>query len=144
MLTKKPGRTSRFTRQKPSPKLITPLFLLLAPLACVTMSEEQFAKEVMVWQGQSEAALVKKLGYPNQHHTSPDGNRVFEYTRQSQIINQTPNTNRLFWRYTWGPSVTSVKTYECRIWFELVNKKVSKITWRGNDCVAPVPDEAED
>ena len=109
------------------------LILSMTLISCATYSETQFSKNTLNWLNHTEKELIDSFGYPNLYHTSPEGLPVFEYSSQVQIIESQGFSHR--WPFNFqGRSFVS--TYECRVWFELKNHVITKITWAGNDCVA--------
>ncbi len=104
--------------------------------SCAHMSEAQYAVQMKAWEGKSERALIDAFGYPHQKHTSPEGNEVYEYVAREQYVMEEGGFYR---RHFWGPMRSTLITLECRTWFELVNKTIAKVTWKGDDCVAGEP-----
>lgn len=104
-------------------------------VSCVHRSENSFRKKFKSWEGRSEEELVQSFGYPSQHHTSPEGHRVYEYVSSRTYIED----SWPFHHYRHRFSRRQVYSYFCVVWFELHHKKVQKVTWRGNDCLAEDP-----
>ena len=105
----------------------------LALSSCVHRTEEAFQKEFLTWQGRAEKDVVSQFGYPNQTHSSPDGNRVYEYVwSRSYVSDPWPS----FYRSPLYAPARMIQEYYCVVWFELKEHTVAKVTWRGNDCLA--------
>jgi outer membrane lipoprotein-sorting protein len=107
---------------------------------------EQFKENMMSWKGKSIDAMIDNWGYPNGELTSPDGNRVYVYSKSGSLVipqKTTYNTNA----YAVGNSLhATTNAYTtggynvdltCTVFVEFDSGKIIKnITWRGNNCVS--------
>ena len=100
-------------------------------LSCVHRTSEGFSKIYKAWEGRSEKEVVERFGYPENKHTSPEGNRVYEYALSSSYYFDSYPYRRSFF-----PSHSHVYRVYCTLWVELKDSKVFKVMWKGNDCLA--------
>ncbi|WP_241723073.1 hypothetical protein [Raoultella sp. HC6] len=120
------------------------LAIALAVSGC--QSAAKFKENMASWKGQSIDAMIENWGYPNGELTSPDGNRVYVYSKSGFLTipeTTTYNTNA----YSVGNSVhATTNAYTtggysvdlaCTVFVEFgADKIIKNISWRGNNCVS--------
>ena len=118
------------------------IFLVLVGLvaqSCAHRTEAAFEKKIQIWQGREAKHLIEAHGYPNQTHISPDGHKVYEYKSTRHYIEgghfYSSRTYRMF------NHPRQIYAYSCVVWFEIREKKIFSIKWKGNDCLDYEKDE---
>jgi hypothetical protein len=92
------------------------------------------------WKDKSLRELVDTFGYPDKIFQSPDGNEVYEY--MSSKLYRTPESFHTH-VHPYGSTATTYRmggdfvSAKCRTWFELQDKKIVKVTFKGQLCRAP-------
>jgi hypothetical protein len=100
---------------------------------CTTLAVAP-VKDLDALVGQSELALVQRLGVPTQ--TYAVGDRKFLSYQRRQIAVE-PSTGRWWW-WGWGAGAPPfVAQFDCDTTFEVTGAMVRSYTLRGNDCLPP-------
>jgi len=123
----------------------TALIFALLLSSCVTVVEIQstdlFEKSVKRWEGQPAQKMVDAIGYPIEERKSPSGNTVYEYKYEYKVIsggNSYTSYNKFLGSATTSVSPSVEEVRSCKIWYELENQVVKKVTWYGNYCYVRV------
>jgi len=122
-------------------KLIMCFGMAAALCGCATTAN--YKKAVSSWVGAGADTLVSSWGYPAATFQAPNGNTVYEYANSESY------TTSRFTTYQYNPQTGGgyattyggdVLNFYCKTYFEVnAEKKVVKVSFKGNSCKATAP-----
>lgn len=125
---------------------VTPLLLLisitLAGCAGWFPTEQGYRQVLDSWIGDSGESLVAKWGIPSAEHTSPDGAKIYEFSKtRTYTVSGGTDTEQVVINGHYidveVPQPDEVKTTWCRTTFYLAaNDIIQSYAFEGPDCTA--------
>jgi len=109
-------------------KILLILLISLGLFSCATT--EQFEKNMNSWVGLKEIQLIREWGAPTSSFNS--GSSKFLVYLNSYKSKDSYSTS--YSKYSSSTTNWGGNTYTCEMTFEISNKIIRNVRWKGNNC----------